>query len=67
MVIPKSTSEARIKENFASTKVSLSGEEMERLKGIDKNHRLFTGEYYLKSGVTVEQCWDVAADEAYTF
>ena len=66
MVIPKSTSEARIKENLRATKVSLSAEEIEKLKGIDKNCRLFKGLFFIKAGITVEEAWDVVADEAFT-
>ena len=66
MVIPKSTSEARIKENIGACSISLTPEEMQTLKGIDKNLRLFVGKFMLRENETVEEAWDVAADEAYT-
>ena len=65
MVIPKSTSESRIKENLKATEITLTSEEVEQLKRIDKNTRLFRGEFFLPKSVTVEQAWDVAADEKY--
>ena len=66
MVIPKSTSEKRIKENLGACNITLSPEEMLTLQGIDKNLRLFLGLFMLPKGVTVDQAWDVAADEAYS-
>ena len=66
MVIPKSTSEKRIKENLGACSINLSPEEMLTLQGIDKNLRLFLGLFMLPKGVTVDQAWDVAADEAYS-
>ena len=65
MVIPKSTSESRIKENLKATEITLTSEEVEQLKRIDKNNRLFRGEFFVPKGVTVEQIWDVAADNEY--
>lgn len=65
MVIPKSTSESRIKENLKATEITLISEEVEQLKRIDKNTRLFRGEFFLAKGVTQEQAWDVAADKEY--
>ncbi|XP_019856480.1 PREDICTED: alcohol dehydrogenase [NADP(+)]-like isoform X9 [Amphimedon queenslandica] len=66
MVIPKSTSEKRIKENLGACSITLSPEEIQALEGIDKNLRLFLGLFFLPKGTTVEQAWDVAADEAYS-
>lgn len=65
MVIPKSTSESRIKENLKATEITLTSEEVEQLKGIDKNTRLFRGEFFLPKGVTVEEAWDVDADKKF--
>ena len=65
MVIPKSTSEARIKENFGACSISLTPEEIQTLEGIDKNLRLFLGLFFLPQGTKVKEAWDVAADEAY--
>ncbi|XP_003389202.1 PREDICTED: alcohol dehydrogenase [NADP(+)]-like isoform X8 [Amphimedon queenslandica] len=66
MVIPKSTSEKRIKENLGACSITLSPEEIQALEGIDKNCRLFIGLFFLPKGTTVEQAWDVASDEAYS-
>ena len=65
MVIPKSTSESRIKENLKATEITLTSEEVEQLKGIDKNTRPFRGEFFLPKGVTVEQAWDVDTDKKF--
>ena len=64
VAIPKSTNEGRIKENLAATRIKLSPEEVETLKGIDRNKRLFLMEYFTE-GKTIEEVFDVAADEAF--
>ena len=62
-MIPKSVNPHRIQENFEATKISLSQEEVELLVGIDKNCRLF--KLFLPKGVTVEEAFDVEADEKF--
>ena len=63
MVIPKSTNEGRIIENIKAADVTLSPEEVERLKSLDRNHRYFwEDEFYNESH---EEAWDIAADEAF--
>ena len=67
MVIPKSVTPKRILENYKATEVSLSEEEIQRLVGINKNHRLFvdaSGRFRPK-GVTWQQAYDVEADEKF--
>lgn len=64
VVFPKSTNEKRIKENWSATKLQLSQDEIERLKSVDKNYRLFKFEWCLKSTDTVESFWDIAEDDA---
>ena len=63
-MIPKSVSESRILQNLKATEISLTAEEVDRLKAIDKNLRLFSFKKFLPSGVTMD-LWDVAEDEAY--
>ena len=41
VVIPKSVNPKRIAENFKATQLQLDAEEIKRLRGIDKNCRLF--------------------------
>jgi len=45
IVIPKSTNEKRLKENFEVFDFKLSEEEMEELNKVDVNHRLFTFDF----------------------
>ena len=66
MVIPKSTSEKRIKENLAACDISLTPDEMKRLEAIDRNRRLFLLDFLQPKGVSQKEAWDVAADEAFT-
>ena len=63
VAIPKSTNEGRIKENLAATKINLTPEEVERIKGVDKNKRLFGMESFTQ-GMSPESVFDTAADEA---
>ena len=65
VAIPKSTNEGRIKENLGATKIKLTPEEMERLRGIDRNKRLFLMELFWKEGDTMETVFDVSQDEAF--
>ena len=65
VAIPMSTNDGRIKENLAATKIKLTPEEMERLRGIDRNTKLFTGAPFLREGETAEDFWDTAKDEAF--
>lgn len=64
IVIPKSVTESRIIENYRATEVTLTSDEIEKLKAIDKNVRLFTFLLF-QPGKTVEELWDVSLDEAY--
>ncbi|XP_011406226.2 PREDICTED: alcohol dehydrogenase [NADP(+)]-like [Amphimedon queenslandica] len=66
MIIPKSTSEKRIKENIGACSITLSPEEIQALEGIDKNFRIFDALFLLPQGATKEQVWDISADEAYS-
>ena len=66
MVIPKSTSEKRIKENLGACSITLSPEEIQALQGIDKNFRIFDALFLLPQGATAEQAWDISADETYS-
>ncbi len=63
VVIPKTVTPTRIVENMESTKLTLTEEDMERLRAVDKNCRLFRGGFFLPSGLTWEEAWDVVADE----
>ena len=64
VAIPKSTNEGRIKENLAATKIRLSPEEVETLKSVDRNKRLFAIESLFKDeNITTDSVFDVTADE----
>ena len=64
VAIPKSINEGRIKENLAATEIKLTPEEVERIKGVDRNKRLFGMESFTQ-GMDTESVFDTAADEAY--
>ena len=64
VAIPKSTNEGRIRENLAATRIRLSPEEVETLKGVDRNKRLFAIESLFKDeNITTDSVFDVTADE----
>ena len=63
-MIPKSVSESRIVQNLKATEISLTLEEVDRLKALNKNLRLFSMDVFLP-GVPQEILWDVPEDEAY--
>ena len=65
IVIPKSATESRILENLKATEITLMSEDIARLKGIDKNCRLFKFTNFLPPGMTFDMLWDTKEDEAY--
>ena len=65
MAIPKSSNPARIIENFKSTELMLDTEDMSRLRALDRNYRMLTGEFLLKDDVSVDDFWDVLEDEKF--
>lgn len=56
--------ESRIIENLKATEITLTSDEIEKLKGLDRNARLFTF-LIVNPGKTLEETWDMAQDEAY--
>ena len=65
MTIPKSTNKDRIKENLAASKIKFTPEEIERLRNIDKNERLYTFKPFMREEESVETFWDTIEDEAF--
>ena len=63
VVIPKSVRPERINENLFSTLVELDSEDMERLKTLDRKHRLLKQMFLYKTGQTDEEFWDIKKDE----
>ncbi|MCO6358777.1 aldo/keto reductase [Roseivirga pacifica] len=59
-VIPKSVTPARIKQNLASAEIPLSGEELEKLNGLDKGYRFLDGKFWEREGgyYTAEKLWN---------
>lgn len=60
VVIPKSVTPARIRENFDAIHVRLTEEEMARIDSLDKNNRISFGTPWLLEGspYTLENLWD---------
>ncbi|MFT4537222.1 MAG: alcohol dehydrogenase (NADP+) [Saprospiraceae bacterium] len=56
-VIPKSTNEGRILQNFNIGKIDLSEDEMQRISALDRHHRYISGETWVFDGgpYTVEE------------
>ncbi len=59
-VIPKSVNPTRIQQNFASTEVSLTPEDMEKIATLDRHRRYVSGEFWTVKGgsYTLENLWD---------
>ncbi|MHA7099156.1 aldo/keto reductase [Roseivirga pacifica] len=59
-VIPKSVTPSRIKQNLASAEIPLSGEELEKLNGLDKGYRFLDGKFWEREGgyYTAEKLWN---------
>jgi len=63
-VIPKSVKPSRIAENLKSTELKLDADDMQRLLGVDKNYRYFSGTGWVKQEVIDRDAvWDVEADQ----
>lgn len=60
VVIPKSVTASRIRENFDAMKVNLTVEDMERIATLDKNNRISYGAAWLIEGspYTYDNLWD---------
>ena len=58
VIIPKSTNKERIKQNYDSTKVELSTEDIETLAALDMNKRVFPGQGMMKGDYTYDNLWD---------
>lgn len=58
-VIPKSTNEGRLKENFESQNLSLSESHLDQLRKVDKNKRIIDGEIFVREGnsYTLTSIW----------
>ena len=65
-VIAKSVKPSRIEENLKATQVELDSEDMRQLRGLERNFRFFAYEEYVVDGETVDEFWDVKADEVFT-
>ena len=64
-VVPKSSKKQHLIENFEAQEVQLDAEDVEQLRGLDKNLRLFDFGFLLRPGQTLEGLWDMAEDEAF--
>ena len=58
-VIPKSTNQKRMQENFEALQVHLSGGDMERIRKLDRHFRYVDGRFFAFEGTsyTVESIW----------
>jgi alcohol dehydrogenase (NADP+) len=60
VVIPKSVSPERIKENFEAQNISLDTEDMSKIKTINRNYRYVDASFFAlpNSSYTVKSIWD---------
>ncbi len=59
VVIPKSISPERIKQNFAAQNINLDAEDMEQIKVLNRNYRYVDGSFFAipNSSYTLESIW----------
>jgi alcohol dehydrogenase (NADP+) len=59
-VIPKSVSPSRLRENLAAAEIELSQADLDRIAGLDQNHRLINGSFWVMEGSpwTIQTIWD---------
>ena len=60
-VIPKSTTEKRIEENFESLKINLTDSEMSAIDSLDAGIKTVTAKFFIdpEKGYTEETIWDI--------
>lgn len=58
VIIPKSTNKERIKQNYDSTKIELSADDIKTLTSLDMNKRVFPGQGMMKGDYTYDNLWD---------
>jgi alcohol dehydrogenase (NADP+) len=60
VVIPKSVSSQRIKDNFEAQEVYLDAEDLQKIKALNQNYRYVDGSFFAvpNSGYTLENLWD---------
>ncbi|MEM9327930.1 MAG: aldo/keto reductase, partial [Bacteroidota bacterium] len=61
-VIPKSTNEGRLRQNFEAENIELSADEIEQIRGLDLATRIIDGGVFTVEGspYTYENLWDEA-------
>ena len=64
-MIPKSTNPARIIENLKSTELKLDTEDMRKLTELDRNYRMLSGDFFMKTGESLDDFWDVHEDKKF--
>ena len=65
IVIPKSTKPKRLAKNIKLTEIKLDADDMQCLKGVDKNFRLLKLEFFLKQEWKWQEAWDIEEDEKF--
>ncbi len=63
IIIPKSTNQQRIVENYNSVFVKLEQDDIAMLSNLDQNKRVFPGQGMIKGDYTYENLWDEKYDE----
>ena len=60
---PKVNNPERIVENLKSAELKLDAEDMKRLKALNRKYRTIPGDYFMKTGESLDDFWDVHADK----
>lgn len=66
IMIPKSTNESRLRENFNSLKIQLDQDDVKKIKSLERNLRLhLMKSFTVPGGIPTEEFWDVEFDSAF--
>ena len=66
ILIPKSTNESRLRENFTAFNVKLDEEDIVKLKSLDRELRFYMMKLFTDpAGISTEEFWDVEFDSAF--
>jgi alcohol dehydrogenase (NADP+) len=60
--IPKSVTPSRLRENLAAAEIELGQSDLDRIAGLDQNHRLIDGSFWVVKGGpwTMQTIWDAS-------
>lgn len=65
IIISKTKSESRMKENLGARSLVLDSADMTQLRGLDRNLRYLSGDFMLRAEENTDDLWDVEEDKTF--